>query len=150
MSPDSEPADAVEARRRQAQENADYHHAAAARAREAEARRTAPMVADFADAMRAAGVPTSSLRARPYGGRGTVRTDVTGWYVRRDRSIGVGTDGRWYVLVVPPSLRARLTGVHLDPSPAPLQAGAGGRDGHSVALDVLLELRREAGSDFPS
>ena len=150
MSPAHEPEDAAEARRRQAAENAEYHHAAAARAREAEARRTAPMVAEFAEDMRSAGVPTSSLRARPYSGRGSMRTDVTGWYVRRDRSIGVGADGLWYVLVVPPSLRGRLTGVHLDPSPAPLQVGAGARDGQSVALDVLLGLRREAGSDFPA
>ena len=137
-------------RRRQAEENAAYHAEAAARERAAEARRTAPMVAEFAERMRAAGVPTSTLRARPYSGRGTLRTDVVGWYVRRDRSIGVGTDGRWYVLVVAPSLRGRLTGIHVDPTDAPMQVGAGGRDGDSIALDALLALRLEAGADFPS
>ena len=147
---DPSPEDLRTARRRQAEETAAYHHAAAGRAREAEARRTAPMVGRFADAMRAAGVPTSTLRARPYSGRGTMRTDVEGWYVRRDRSAGVGLDGRWYVLVVAPSLRGRLVGTHLEPSPAPLQVGAGGRDGDSVALDVLLGLRLEAGDDFPA
>jgi hypothetical protein len=47
-------------------------------------------------------------------------------------------------------LRGRLAGVHVEPSDAPLQVGAGGRDGDSVALDVLLRLRLEAGSDFPA
>ncbi|HMM95172.1 hypothetical protein [Phycicoccus sp.] len=148
----SRPGDATDPaaeRRRQARENAEYHHAAAARAAEAEARRTAPMVAEFAAAMRAAGVEPTRLRARPYSGSGTLRTDVEGWYVRRDHRAAVGTDGLWYVLVVAPSLRGRLTGVHVDPSDAPLQVGAGGRDGDSVALEVLLRLRREAGPDFP-
>ena len=141
MSPQNEPTDPAAVRRRQARENAEYHHAAAARAAEAEARRTAPMVAAFAEAMRSAGVEPTRLRALPYSGRGSVRTDVVGWYVRRDHRAAVGTDGRWYVLVVEPSLRGRLAGVHVEPSDAPLQVGAGGRDGDSVALDVLLRLR---------
>ncbi|QIM21639.1 hypothetical protein G7075_11715 [Phycicoccus sp. HDW14] len=150
MDPQREPADPVGERRRQARENAEYHHAAAARAAEAEARRTASMVAAFAEAMRSAGVEPTRLRARPYSGGGRLRTDVVGWYVRRDHRAGVGTDGRWYVLVVAPSLRGRLAGVHVEPGDAPLQVGAGGRDGDSVALKVLLRLRLEAGAGFPS
>ena len=150
MSPESEPADPVAARRRQARENAEYHRAAAERAAKAEARQTAPMVAAFADAMRSAGVPPTRLRAVPYIGGGSLRTQVIGWYVRRDQRNAVGTDGRWYVLVVPPSLRGRFAGVHVEPADAPLQVGAGGRDGESVALDVLLRLRLEAGPNFPS
>lgn len=150
MSPASESPDPAAIRRREARENAEYHYAAAARAAEAEARRTAPMVAAFAEAMRSAGVEPSRLRAVPYSGGGTLRTDVVGWYVRRDRRAAVGTDGRWYGLIVAPSLRGRLTGVHVEPSDATLQVGAGGRDGDSVALDVLLQLRLEAGPDFPS
>lgn len=149
MCPESEPDDAAAVRRRQARENAEYHEAAAARVAEAEALRTAAMVTTFADEMRAAGVEPTRLRARPYSGSGSLRTDVVGWYVRRDRSAAVGTDGRWYVLVVAPSLRGRLTGVHLEPTVAPLQVGAGGRDGDSIALDVLLGLRLDAGHDFP-
>ena len=150
MSPESEPSDPVEARRRQARQNAEYHHAAAERAAKAEARRTAPMVAAFAEAMRSTGVEPTRLRALPYSGRGSLRTQVVGWYVRRDQRNAVGTDGLWYVLIVPPSLRGRLVGVHVEPTDAPLQVGAGGRDGDSVALDVLLRLRLEAGPDFPS
>ncbi|MBR7741957.1 hypothetical protein KC207_01455 [Phycicoccus sp. BSK3Z-2] len=144
------PEDLRAERRRQATEAAEYHHAAARRAKEAEARTTAPVVAAFAEDLRAAGVPSTPLKARPYSGRGTLRTDVEGWYVRRDRSIGVGTDGLWYVLVVPPSLRGRLLGIHLEPSSAPLTVGAGGRDGDSVDLGTLLDLRRAAGADFPA
>ena len=150
MSPETDPADPTTIRRQQARENAEYHYAAAARAAEAEARLTAPMVAGFAEAMRSAGVEATRLRALPYSGGGTLRTDVVGWYVRRDRRAAVDTDGRWYVLVVAPSLRGRLAGVHLEPSDAPLQVGAGGRDGDSVALDLLLRLRLDAGPDFPS
>ena len=150
MSPESEPSDPAADRRRQARENAEYHRAAAARAAEAEAKRTAPMVAAFARAMRSAGVEPTRLRARHYSGGGSLRTDVVGWYVRRDHRAGVGTDGRWYVLVVAPSLRGRLAGVHIEPTAAPLQVGAGGRDGDSVELDVLLRLRLDAGPDFPS
>ncbi|GGB82900.1 hypothetical protein N798_09560 [Knoellia flava TL1] len=150
MRPESEPEDPAAVRRREARENAEYHAAAAARVAEAEARRAAEMVSAFAGQMRSAGVEPTRLRARPYSGSGSLRTDVVGWYVRRDRSAAVGTDGRWYVLVVPPSLRGRLTGVHLEPTDAPLQVGAGGRDGDSIALDILLQLRLDAGHDFPS
>lgn len=150
MSPDSEPTDPAAVRRREARENAEYHVAAAARVAQAEARRTARMVSAFAEEMRSAGVEPTRLRARPYSGSGTLRTDVVGWYVRRDRRAAVGTDGRWYVLVVASSLRGRLAGVHLEPTDAPLQVGAGGRDGDSIALDVLLRLRLDAGHDFPS
>jgi hypothetical protein len=150
MSSESDPTDPAAARRRQARENAEYHLAAAARAAEAEARRTAPMVAAFVEAMRSAGVEPTRLRAHAYSGGGRLRTDVVGWYVRRDQRAAVGTDGRWYVMVVAPSLRGRLTGVHVEASDAPLQVGAGGRDGDSIALESLLRLRLEAGPEFPS
>lgn len=150
MSPDSEPPDPAAVRRRQAQENAEYHVAAAARVAQAEARKTALMVSAFAEEMRSAGVEPTRLRARPYSGSGSLRTDIVGWYVRRDRRAAVGTDGHWYVLVVASSLRARFVGVHPEPTDAPLQVGAGGRDGDSIALDVLLQLRLQAGNDYPS
>jgi hypothetical protein len=129
VSPESEPSDPVAARRRQARENAEYHYAAAARAAQAEARRTAPMVAAFADAMRSAGVEPTRLRAMPYNGGKRLRTNVVGWYVRRDQRAAVGTDGRWYILVVAPSLRGRFAGIHVEPSdaPAPSRSGWPGR-----------------------
>ena len=129
-------------------------HAAAAHAaredkrRAAETERARRIVTDFAREARDRGLRTERLVVRPYSGRGTYRTRVEGWYVRRDHSLGVGVDGEFYVLSVPTSLRARLTGASLTPSDPPLIAGKGARDGHSMALDALLRQRLEAGDAF--
>lgn len=141
--------DDVARRREEAREKAAYHAQAAAREQQRDAAAAAVVVERFAEQARAAGLATTELRARPYSGRGRFRTGVRGWYVKRDGSLGVGEDGRWYVLVVPPSLRARLTGVELDPSDASLQVGKGARDGESIELEVLLRQRLESGDDFP-
>ena len=66
---------------------------------------------------------------------------MVGWYLRADRSVGVGVDGRYYVLVVPPQRFGRWRTVRVEATPPPLQVGKGARDGESVALDVLLEKR---------
>ena len=81
------------------------------------------------------------LTASPWSGRGRYRTGITGWYLKRNRSIGVSTDGGYYVLIVAPERFGRWRGVSLPPTPPPLQVGKGGRDGDSVALDLLLDLR---------
>lgn len=141
-------ADDVARRREEAREKADYHARAAAREQQRDAAAAAVLVERFAERAREAGLATTGLRARPYSGRGRFRTGVRGWYVKRDGSLGVGEDGRWYVLVVPPSLRARF-GIELEPSDASLQVGKGARDGESVELEVLLRQRLEAGDDFP-
>jgi hypothetical protein len=39
--------------------------------------------------------------------------------------------------------------VTLKPAEPPLQVGAGGRDGESIALSVLLAMRLDAGDDWP-
>jgi len=140
--------DAAARRRAEARENAAYHAEAAERARQKDAQAANEVVGEFARTATDLGLTTVELRARPYSGRGRFRTRVQGWYVKRDGSLGVGRDGRWYVLVVPPSLRARFTGVRLEPSDASLQVGRGARDGESIALDVLLRQRLEAGDDF--
>lgn len=136
-------------RRDEAREKAAYHAAAAGRARAQDVREATAAIERFATAAAQGGLRTVRLTARPYSGRGRLRTDVVGWYVKRDRSLGVGRDGGWYVLVVPPSLRARFTGVRLEPSEPSTQVGRGARDGESIALEVLLQQRLEAGDDFP-
>ena len=53
----------------------------------------------------------------------------------------MGTDGRFYVLVVPPVRFGRWRTVQLDPAPPPLVVGKGAGDGEVVDLDVLLQQR---------
>ncbi|GAB2617928.1 hypothetical protein [Pseudactinotalea suaedae] len=84
-------------------------------------------------------LPTERLVVRGYGGRGSARSDVEGWYLRLDGTIGLGTDGSFYVLTAPLSVLDRLRGVQLTPTPPPLVIGAGGKDGDSIELVAALE-----------
>jgi hypothetical protein len=128
-------------RRAERAEQAAYH-VEAQRLRAAQESQAARLLLDrFVERATGGGLVTEELTARPWSGRGRYRTGVTGWYLRRDRSVGVGTDGGYYVLVVPPERFGRWRGVALAPTPPPLQVGRGARDGDSVALDALLELR---------
>jgi hypothetical protein len=116
----------------------------------AEIARARELVARFAEQARERGLRTSPLTARPYHGRGRYRTGLRGWYLRPNGALAVGEDGRFYVLTVPPSLRARFTGVALQPEEPRLVIGEGARDGERVALEELLRLRLAAGDDWPS
>lgn len=136
-------------RRATARANADYHAEALRRRREQEAAAAQVLVDQFVVDARAAGLPEQELTARPYKGSGRYRTGITGWYLKRDHSIGVGSDGGYYILVVAPSLRARFGRAELSPVPPPLQVGVGARDGESMTLRELLALRLSAGPDFP-
>ena len=91
---------------------------------------------------------TEVLSARSYNGQTRVRTQVTGWYLKRDRSVGVGTDGLFYVLSTPGGLRERLRGATLSPADPPLELGRGARDGESLPLVEALRKRLDAGSDW--
>jgi hypothetical protein len=75
-------------------------------------------------------------------------TGITGWYLRRNRSLGADADGNYYILGTPASLRARLLGVRISPSDPPLTVGLGARDGESMPLEQLLRLRLEEGDDW--
>lgn len=92
----------------------------------------------------ARGLAPEPLRATLFTGQ-SVKTDQVGWYLRKNRSLAIGADGRYYVLTVPGGLRERLTGVRLEPSPPPLVVGRGGRDGESGSLVDFLRWRLEAG-----
>lgn len=118
-------------------------------ARSRETARAAELIAGFVAEATRRGIAPRPLLARPAEGPPAYRTGLVGWYLNRDGSLGVGTDGSYYVLVTPSGLRARLRGVTLQPADPPLQVGAGARDGESIALDVLLALRLEAGDDWP-
>ncbi|HEV6952438.1 MAG TPA: hypothetical protein VKY86_04205, partial [Promicromonospora sp.] len=53
---------------------------------DAEHARAEEMLHRFAEAARAAGLEPEPLVVRGYGGRGTARTPLRGWYLRVDRS----------------------------------------------------------------
>jgi hypothetical protein len=131
-------------RRDTAQELADR----LARRRAAETARAREMILEFARHAQARGITATPLLARVGESKPTYRTGLVGWYLSRDGSLGVTTDGEYYHLASPRSLQGRLFGVHLQPAEPPLQVGAGGRDGESIALDVLLAMRLEAGDDW--
>jgi hypothetical protein len=122
-------------------ERADYHVEAQRRRSQEESAKAQVMVDRFVAQATQAGLATEELTARPWSGRGHYRTGVVGWYLRRDRSIGVGLDGSYYVLVVAPERFGRWRTVAVEPTPPPLQVGKGARDGESVALEALLEMR---------
>ena len=61
--------------------------------------------------------------------------------MRRDHYIGVGVDGGYYLLAVPAVWWGRWRGVHLDPTPPPLEVGKGARDGEAITLADLLDRR---------
>jgi hypothetical protein len=88
-----------------------------------------------------AGLPTEELTARPWSGGSRYRTGIVGWYLRRNRSVGVGTDGSFYVLTVPPVRFGRWRTVAVYPTPPPLVVGKGAGDGEVFDLDVLLKKR---------
>jgi hypothetical protein len=132
--------DAAKSRSERA-ERADYHVEAQRRRGELESAKAQVLVDRFVAQAMQTGLAATELTARPWSGRGRYRTGVVGWYLRRDLSIGVGLDGSYYVLVVAPERFGRWRTVPVNPSPPPLQVGQGARDGESVALDVLLEMR---------
>jgi hypothetical protein len=133
-------------RREAAEEQAARHH----RRQAAESARAQVLVDRFVAAATEQGLRTTPLRARAYSGRATYRTGLTGWYLKRNGSLGVGTDGSFYVLSAPSSLRSRLQGVTISPGDPPLVVGVGGRDGESMPLQQLLDLRLAAGDDWPA
>jgi hypothetical protein len=105
-------------------------------------------LAEFVRVMKERGVEPRPLRASVSGSGSSYRTDITGWYLRRNRSLGADTDGNFYILGVPASLKARLLGVRILPSDPPLTVGLGARDGESMPLEQLLRLRLEESDDL--
>ncbi|MBB2923767.1 hypothetical protein [Cellulomonas cellasea] len=124
--------------RTQRREAAAVHAEALERRRLAESTRARALLAEFVETARARGVAPVPLRAHSYDGRHRYRTPHEGWYLRRDEKVAVGTDGEYYVLGVPTSLRALLRGTPLVPQDPPLVIGAGGKDGESLDLPDAL------------
>ena len=96
------------------------------------------LIDDFLSRVRERGIAPERLQATQLDGR-VVKTDKTGWYVDRKRSVAIGEGGEWYVLVVPSSALSRFTGVKLEASPPEMVVGRGGRDGESGDLADFLQ-----------
>ena len=84
------------------------------------------------------GIAPVALQATQLEGR-RVKTDKTGWYVNKSRSIAIGTDGSWYVLTVPTTALGRFRGAKLQPSLPEMVVGRGARDGESGDLQDFLD-----------
>ncbi|WP_328993265.1 hypothetical protein OG394_03025 [Kribbella sp. NBC_01245] len=127
--------------REKRREAAASHAAALSHRRAAETAQARAQLAEFVEKMKAAGVEPRPLRAPVVGSGSSYRTGLTGWYLRRNRSLGVDTDANFYILGTPASLKARLFGVHVLASDPPLIIGLGARDGESLPLSQLLQHR---------
>jgi hypothetical protein len=121
---------------------------AMARAREVESAKARVLIEQFARDALAAGIAPERLTARAYNGSTRYKTQVTGWYLKRDRSLGVSTDGVFYVLSTAGGLAARLSGVTIEPGEPMLELGRGARDGESMPLTDALANRLAAGNDW--
>jgi hypothetical protein len=132
----------------QRREAADAQAERAARNRATEVAAAQKLVDAFVATAIERGLATTELLVRAGEGPDTYRCGLVGWYLRRDGSVGVTPDGRMWTLSVPRSLKARFRGAEPPLAEPRLQAGIGGRDGESVALATLLELRLDAGDDW--
>lgn len=142
----SERAEWTEGRR----EAARVHAEALARAAATEAAAAGRVLAEFAATALAQGIKVQRLVARSDKGTGRYPTTVTGWYLRRDSSLGVDTEGGFYELRVAGGMLARFRPTELTPKPPPLVIGRGGRDGDVIDLKDLVALRLAAGDDWPT
>ena len=133
--------------REERREAAAAHAAALERRQAAETAQARELLAGFVQKMKERGIEPVPLRAQVAGSSASYRTGITGWYLRRNRSLGVDTDGNFFILGVPANLKARLFGVPMLPSDPPLAVGRGARDGESMPLEQLLRLRLDEADD---
>jgi len=121
---------------------------ALARREAGESQQASALIVQFVADATAAGITPVLLTARSYDSSARYRTNVTGWYLKHNQSVGVDTDGAFYILAAPPSLKARFTGVTIEPSPPPLELGKGGRDGESMPIATALAKRLAGANDW--
>ena len=136
-------------RRAEQSERAAYHEQAQRRREQEESDKAQVLIDRFVEEAKQAGLPTEELTARPWSGTGRYRTGIVGWYLKRNRSVGVSEDGSFYVLNVPPVRLGRWRTVHVDPTPPPLVVGKGAGDGEVFDLDDLLRKRLYGSASEP-
>lgn len=98
------------------------------------------LIDQFLVDVRERGIAPEPLRATLFSGQ-SVKTDTSGWYLRKNRSVAIGEDGGYYILLVPGAWLDRFRGVRLTPSPPPLVVARGGRDGEAGDLADFLRRR---------
>ncbi|WBQ08192.1 hypothetical protein [Kribbella sp. CA-293567] len=131
-----------EASWRERRRDASIEQAAALdRRRAAETAKARELLAAFIEELKRRGVEPGPLRAPVVGTGANYRTGLTGWYLRRNRSLAVDVEGNFYILGTPAGLRAWLFGVTVLPTDPPLVVGRGARDGESLPLAELLQAR---------
>jgi hypothetical protein len=113
------------------------HAAELARREAAEAEQARRLLRAFVDAAQERGIAPVALVARSYDGRYRYRTRLRGWYLRDE--IAVDERGEFYILLVPRSLRALVTGVVVEAARPRLVIGEGARDGERMSLRALLD-----------
>lgn len=121
-------------------EEAARRAALAAGAERAESVKAQKLIDQFVRDAQAAGIAPEPLKASLFSGH-RVKTDQSGWYLRKNESIAIGADGGYYILTVPGGFKERLRGVKLTASPPPLIVGKGGRDGETGDLAEFLQRR---------
>lgn len=125
---------------RQARRDAADAHAEALAQRDArESAQARALLADFVRRAKEQGLASEQLVVRGYGGKGSARSQVRGWYLRLDGAVGVGEDGEFYVLTAPLTLLERIRGVRIAPTDPPLIIGKGGGDGDTIDMTAAIE-----------
>ena len=131
--------------RDQRAEAAEQHARSVRGGQAAESAQARALIAQFVAYATARGIAPVTLRATSYDGRARYRTSTLGWYLRRNQTVAVGTDGEFYLLSVPRSIRALFGRATLEPSDPPLILAKGARDGESI--DLVDALRIALGDD---
>lgn len=118
---------------------AQLHAAQLARVKAQRSQQAQQLIDDFLVQVKESGPAAEEIRATSHHGKFSYRTGLRGWYVRVDKRCAVDEQGRFYVLTIPGSLRERISGVSLEPTPPPLIIGEGSRDGDSIDMSAALQ-----------
>ena len=97
------------------------------------------LLAEFLPVVLAHGPAPEQLQVGGFDGRGQAKSNVRGWYLRKNHTVGLGIDGKFYILSAPLSFKDRFRAVQITPTRPPLQLGKGGRDGEAMDLSEALE-----------
>lgn len=118
---------------------AELHAAQLARVKAQRSQQAQRLIDDFLGVVAEIGPPAEEIRATSHHGKFSYRTGLRGWYLRVDKRCAIDEQGRFYVLTIPGSLRQRISGVTLEPTPPPLIIGEGSRDGDSIDMSAALQ-----------